>query len=102
MADFLRAISTGELAAGGGTTVELNGKTIAIFNVDGTFHAIDNTCTHAGGPLSEGVVDEAIVTCPWHGANFDITSGNALGPPASSGVTPYEVKIEAGNVMVKI
>ena len=102
MAEFIKALTTGELPAGKAVAVELNGKKVAVFNVDGTFYAIDDTCTHRGGPLSEGQVDGTVVTCPWHGAEFDVTNGQVLGPPAPGGVTSYEVKLEGNDVMVKV
>jgi len=58
---------TKDLPPGSGTIVEAGGRTLALFNVDGTFYAIDNTCLHRGGPLGEGDLDDTIVTCPWHG-----------------------------------
>ena len=102
MAEFVRALATSDLAAGHGAVVELQGKKIAIFNVAGAFFALDETCTHAGGPLSEGEVDGTVVRCPWHGATFDIRTGGALGPPAPDGVRSYEVKTEGEQVLVKI
>jgi len=102
MAEFIKALTTGELPTGKATAVELNGKKVAVFNVDGTFYAIDDTCTHRGGPLSEGQVDGTVVTCPWHGAEFEITNGQVLGPPAPGGVTSFEVKVEGNDVMVKV
>ena len=102
MAEFVRAVAKSDLGAGQGAVVELQGKKIAIFNVDGAFYAMDDTCTHAGGPLSEGEVDGMVVTCPWHGARFDIKTGGVLGPPAPDDVRGYEVKTEGEHVLVKI
>ena len=65
MAEFVKAIAKSDLAAGRGVVVELQGKKIAVFNVDGAFYAMDDTCTHAGGPLSEGELDGTVVTCLW-------------------------------------
>ena len=101
MAEFIKALATTDLPAGKTTAVEVNGKKIAVFNIDGTFYAIDDTCTHRGGSLSEGEVDGTVVTCPLHGAEFDVTNGQVLGSPAPRGVTSYEVKVEGGDVMVK-
>lgn len=81
---------------------EVNGREIAVFNVAGKFHAIDNTCTHVGGPLCEGEIDGFEVTCPWHGAVFDVTSGQALGPPASEPVTRYSVNVEGSDIEVEV
>ena len=102
MDEFVKAIRTTELPSGQGTVVELNGVMIAIFNVEGTFYAINDTCTHACGPLSEGEVNESVVTCPWHGATFDIKTGAPLGPPATDGVRSYEVKTEGTELLVKV
>ena len=102
MAEFVKAVATSDLAGGQGAVVELQGKKIAIFNVAGAFYAMDDSCTHAGGPLSEGDIDGTVVRCPWHGATFDLRTGGALGPPASDGVRCYEVKTEGEHVLVKI
>ena len=102
MAEFVKAIAKADLTAGHGVMVELQGKKIAIFNEDGAFYAMDDTCTHAGGPLSEGELDGTVVTCPWHGATFDVKTGGVHGPPASDGVRSYEVKIEGEDVLVKV
>ena len=102
MAEFVKALRTTELSSGQGTMVELNDVRIAIFNVDGTFYAINDTCTHASGPLSEGEVDGSVVTCPWHGAAFDIKTGAVLSTPATDGVRSYEVKTEGEDLLVKV
>ncbi len=82
--------------------VEVSGKKIALFNVEGSFYAIDDTCTHRGGPLSEGSLDGKQVTCPLHGAIYDVTSGEVLGPPAPKGVARYNVRVEGENIEVEI
>jgi nitrite reductase/ring-hydroxylating ferredoxin subunit len=69
--------------------------------VDGTFYAIGDTCTHKGGPLSQGKVLDWTVTCPWHGAQFDIRTGNVLTPPAPSGVPSYKVVVEGDEIKVE-
>ena len=68
MAGFVKAAKTDEVAPGQGKMVEVSGKKIALFNVEGSFHAIDDTCTHRGGPLSEGSLEGNQVTCAGHGA----------------------------------
>lgn len=102
MSAFVKAIVHADLTAGQGVMVELLGKKIAIFNVDETFYAVDDICTHAGGPLSEGELEETKITCPWHGATFDIKTGLVLSPPAAHGVRSYEVKSEGEDVLVKV
>ena len=68
MPEYVKVAQASELEPNLGKLVEVQGKKIALFNVDGKFHAIDNTCTHRGGPLSEGELEGDEVTCPWHGA----------------------------------
>ena len=102
MAEFVKVAKTDEIAPGQGKMVEVSGKKVALFNVEGSFHAIDDTCTHRGGPLSEGSLDGKQVTCPWHGAIYDVTSGEVLGPPAPKGVARYNVRVEGENIEVEI
>lgn len=101
MADFVRVASMAEVAVGAGMTVDLNGRQVAIFNVDGTVYAIDNLCKHKSGPLAEGEVDGTTVTCPWHGWAYDITSGECLEDSECS-VDKFEVKVEADEIWLKV
>ena len=99
MAGFVKVCKKGDLAAGSGKTVDVNGKAVAVFNVEGAFYAIDDTCVHRGGPLGEGEVDGKIVACPWHGWRYDVTTGvNQLNPAVT--VAKYEVKVEGDDVFV--
>ena len=102
MAELVTVAKTSELGPGQAKAVQVKGCTIALFNVGGTYYAIDETCTHAGGPLSEGSVGGTTVTCPWHGAQFDLTSGKALTPPAPEGVTRYPVRVEGNEIKLEI
>src|SRR5438876_11740320 len=102
MAEFIKVATTDEIAPGQAKLVEVGGSEIALFNVGGSFHAIDNTCTHVGGPLSEGEIDGAEVTCPWHGAMFDVTTGQVLGSPAASNVTRYNVRCEDSDIEIEV
>jgi nitrite reductase (NADH) small subunit len=73
--------------------VSAAGRTIALANVAGTFHAIDNTCLHRGGPLGEGTLEGTVVTCPWHGWQFDVITGkNPVNPAAAIGCFAVEVR----------
>jgi len=102
VADFVKVATTSELAPGQTKKIEVGGKTIALFNIGGTYHAIDDTCTHKGGPLSEGEVKGDEVTCPWHGAKFKVTSGEVLGPPARAGVSSYHVRVSGADLEVEV
>lgn len=101
MGEFVKVAEAKDIAAGTGIFVELEGDRIALFNVNGTFYAIGDTCTHAGGPLSDGDLDGEVVTCPWHGAQFDVKTGGVVGPPAPEPVTSYHVKLEGSDVLIK-
>jgi len=102
MADFVKVAKTDEIVPGQGKMIEVGGKKIALFNVEGSFHAIDDTCTHRGGPLSEGSLEGNQVTCPLHGARFDVTTGEVLGPPAPQGVARYNVRVEGSDIQVEV
>ncbi|HTN43709.1 MAG TPA: non-heme iron oxygenase ferredoxin subunit [Nitrospiria bacterium] len=102
MAGYVKVGTTGDLAPGQGKKVEAGGKKIALFNVDGTYYAIDDTCTHRGGPLSEGELSGNEVTCPWHGAVFDVKTGNALGAPATKGVESHKVRVSGNSIEVEV
>jgi nitrite reductase/ring-hydroxylating ferredoxin subunit len=93
MPEFIKVARVGDIPAGKAKLIEVAGREIALFNIAGSFHAIDNNCTHVGGPLCEGEVDGVEVTCPWHGAVFDVTSGRTLAPPAMEPVSYYNVRI---------
>ncbi len=102
MPKFVKVARIEEVPVGTARMVEVNGKEIALFNVAGSFHAIDNTCTHVGGPLCEGEVEGIEVTCPWHGAVFDVTTGQVLGPPAPESVACYSVRVEGSDIEVEV
>ena len=96
---FLRAAKKDEIPAGSIREFQVNGKTIALANVDGKFFAIDNTCLHRGGPLGQGELEDKIVTCPWHGWQYDVTSGKVAMNP-SVGVETYGVEVRGEDIFV--
>ena len=102
MAGFVKVATTDEVAPGQAKKVQVGGKTVALFNVGGSYHAIDDTCTHRGGPLSEGHVEGDVVTCPWHGAKFKVASGEVLGPPARTGVASYHIRVSGSDIEVEV
>lgn len=101
MPDFIAVAKTNEINEGEGKVVSISGKEIAIFNVEGNFYAIDNTCRHRGGPLGEGMLDGSIVTCPWHHWQYNVMTGvNLINPQIK--VDTYEVKVEGDEIKVKV
>ena len=101
MGEFVKVAEKKDLPAGEAKAVEVNGQTIALFNVDGQYFAIEDTCTHAGGPLSEGTVEGNEVTCPWHGGKFNLANGEVLGPPAFEGVKSFKVQVEGEDIKIE-
>jgi nitrite reductase (NADH) small subunit len=95
-----RISSVAEVSRGTCKVVQAGGKTIALFNIDGTFYALDNACTHRGGPLGEGRVDGTVVTCPWHGNRFDVTTGRVI--TGTSDVATYSVQIHGDDVLIDL
>ncbi|MFO0701036.1 MAG: Rieske (2Fe-2S) protein [Nitrospira sp.] len=81
MGEYITVAAVSDIPPGTGRTVEIAGVWVALFNVDGTFYAIDNACPHAGGPLGEGKLRGTDVECPWHGWKFNVVSGERIGNP---------------------
>lgn len=86
-----------------GTTkrVEVDGDGVLLCNVDGTIYAVEDVCTHDGGPLDEGELDGCRIMCPRHGALFDVTTGAALTPPAVVPLPTYSVRVDGDDVFVE-
>lgn len=99
MAEFLRVTGTTDVAPGSGIVAEINGQSIAVFNQNGTFYAIDNTCVHRGGPLGEGELDGDTVACPWHSWRYSVKTGKCLTNPSAC-VKTYDVKVEGSDIKV--
>ena len=101
MAVATKVAKTSEIPAGTAKVIEVGGKTLAVFNCDGVFYAIDNTCKHRGGPLGEGGLAGTTVTCPWHGWEYDVTTG-VCAMDDSIKVQSFEVKVEGDDVLVAV
>ena len=96
-----RTAKTNEITPGTIREFQVEGKAIALANVGGKFYAINNTCLHRGGPLGQGVMDGSVVTCPWHGWQFQVGNGqHCLNPRICQ--TTFEVKVEMGDVFVQV
>ena len=102
MATFVKVARIDELPAGQAKLVEANHKRIALFNVGGHYYALDDACPHRGGPLSEGDLEGESVVCPWHGAIFDLASGEVKRSPAAVGVATYDVRLENGEIFIAV
>jgi nitrite reductase/ring-hydroxylating ferredoxin subunit len=99
--DFVRVATKKDIPKGEGRMFEVNGRQVAVFNAGGKFHAIDNTCDHQGGPLAEGELEGCIVTCPWHGWTYDVTTGQSTDDPDTC-VARFEVKVDGDDLLVAV
>lgn len=90
-----------DLPAGEGRVVDADGKALALFNVDGVFYALDNACSHRGGPLGEGEIEGAVVVCPWHAWRWDVKTGANVNNPAVR-MACFPVSLDGGNVFVEL
>jgi len=102
MSNFVKVADLAEIPAGASKLVEVSQVRVALFNLDGEIYAIEDVCTHDGGPLVEGtIVNGCQVRCPRHGARFDIRTGAALSFPAFEATNTYAVQIKDGAVWIE-
>lgn len=101
MSEFMTVAKANDLPPGEGRVVDLNGTEVALFNLGGTFYAIDNTCVHQGGPLGEGMLEGEHVICPWHSWRYNVKTGVSPSNPSIK-VRTYSVKIENGEVKIAL
>jgi len=96
----VRAARKDEIPAGTIREFQVDGKTLAISNIEGKFFAISNTCLHRGGPLGQGVMDGNILTCPWHGWQYDVTTGKLVMNQAI-GVKTYAIEVRGEDLWIE-
>jgi nitrite reductase/ring-hydroxylating ferredoxin subunit len=101
MSELIKVAEVTDLQPGEGKTVQAGERELALFNIGGKFHCLDNICPHRGGPLGEGTVEGGVVTCPWHGWRFDCKTGQSPVIPTAK-VDAFEVVVEGTDVKVKI
>jgi len=102
MSEFIKVATVAEIPVGGSKLVEVDDVRVALFNLDGEIYAIEDVCTHDGGPLVEGtVVNGCEVICPRHGARFDIRTGKALSFPAFEPTSTYAVRVDGNDVLIE-
>ena len=105
--EYVKVSDTTALSENTMMKVNVGGKDILLANVDGSYYAIAHKCTHLGGPLSKGALDGSTVTCPWHGAQFDVKTGKAVGDAKVAfikmrvkDVESFPVKVEGTDILV--
>ena len=101
MSNFIKVAKTSDLKSGENKVVEVNGQEVALFNVNGEFFATSNTCAHKGGPLGEGMLEDDVVTCPWHGWRFNVKTGVSPVVPTVK-VPTYKVQVQGSDVLVSL
>ena len=99
---FIAVASVGDIPVGGAVSARVGELVVAVFNVDGNYHALEDRCSHAGAALSTSDVDGTVVTCRYHGAKFDITNGKVLCEPAAGDVRSFPVHVEGDEIKVEV
>ncbi len=102
MAEWVSLIETEALGPGDREVFDVGEHYVAVFNVDGTYYAVEDICTHDGGPLADGTLDGYAIECPRHGARFDIRDGRVLAPPAVRPVRHFDTRVQDGQVQLLI
>jgi nitrite reductase/ring-hydroxylating ferredoxin subunit len=98
----VRAASLAEVPTGRGKLTEVNGTRVVLARVGERVYACADTCSHRGGPLSEGKLSGARLTCPWHGWMYDVRSGQCLLPARGSAIATYPVRIEGDEIWIEV
>ena len=102
MTDYFKVAQSNELDEGELIAIEVDGEPVCLAKVNGCIYAFTDNCTHISGPLNEGELDGEVLTCPWHGAQFNITTGKVLRGPARQDIATYPVRIEDNAVFVSL
>ncbi|MFQ5935827.1 MAG: Rieske (2Fe-2S) protein [Acidiferrobacterales bacterium] len=101
MSDWVDVVAVEELPVGAARVVDIDGAMIAVFNLDGQYYAIEDICTHDGGELASGELEGEEITCPRHGAHFNIKTGAVTAPPAYEAVATFPVRVHDGKIQVR-
>ncbi len=99
--EFVRVASTSEIPLDSMKVVQYRGQPVCLANSKGKYYAIRNTCTHLGGPLAQGKLDNQTVECPWHGSRFDLITGEVKRGPAQIPEKVFEVEVEDSSILVR-
>ena len=99
---YIKVMEQVELPANKMVMVNAGGKEVLLANVDGTYYALANKCTHFGGSLAKGVLEGSIVTCPKHGAQFDVRDGSAVTMPATEPTGSHAVRVDGDKIFVRL
>jgi 3-phenylpropionate/trans-cinnamate dioxygenase ferredoxin subunit len=98
--DYVTVARVGEIPVGGVKVVRMDDQPLALFHLEGGYFAIEDLCTHDGGPLADGVLDGDVIECPRHGARFNVKTGAVLCLPAVAPVATYAVRVQGDEIQV--
>ena len=99
--EYVKVGQVSDFPKGSLKRVSVAGEDAVVGNIEGKLYAIANKCTHRGGPLNEGELKGATVTCPWHGGQFDIVTGKVLEPPPMKDCACFDVQLQGDNVLLR-
>jgi nitrite reductase/ring-hydroxylating ferredoxin subunit len=102
MTDFIKVATLDEVGEGEMYPIEVDGEPVCLTRVEGTIYAFTDNCTHISGPLNEGELEGCVVTCPWHGAQFDVRNGKVVRGPARQDLYTYHVKVEDNAIFISL
>jgi len=102
MPEFVRVASASEVPPGEMKVVEANGKEVVIANVDGKIVCFSNACTHHGGPMGEGILEDDVVECPFHAGQFNAVTGEVVASPPEDPLPTYDVQVDGDDVSVAV
>ncbi len=102
MSPYVKVAEASAVPPGSVVQAQVGDLTLAVANVDGEYFALDGTCTHVRGPLAEGDLEGAALTCPWHGGRFDVRTGQVLRPPPRMSTRTFPVTIDGGALLVEV
>lgn len=102
MTEFYKVARVDEIEEGGTLPREVDGELVCLAKVEGCIYAFTDNCTHISGPLNEGEIEGFALTCPWHGAQFDVRTGKVLRGPARQDILTYPVKVEDDTVFIQL
>ncbi len=102
MNDFVVAANIADIPDSGKLCIELDDRYVVIVRIDGEYYCLDDVCTHDGGTLGEGELDGFCITCPRHGAQFDVRDGRAVTMPATEPTGSHAVRIEGDTILVRL
>lgn len=102
MSDFVKVAELNDLNDGDLMPIEVDGEPICLAKVNGSMYAFTDNCTHISGPLNEGELEGEVLTCPWHGAQFNVCTGKVLRGPACQDIQTYPVQLEGSTILLSL